>query len=59
MSSSAYARDRAIFWLYYKQGLSAKAIAGIRTIGLSVKGVESTIGRMVRLLRQKMNEGAA
>lgn len=59
MSSSAYARDHAIFWLYYKQGLSAKAIAGIRTIGLSVKGVESTIGRMVRLVRQKMNEGAA
>ena len=59
MSSSSYARDRAIFRLYYKQGLSAKAIAGRRTIGLSVKGVESTIGRMVRLLRQKMNEGAA
>jgi RNA polymerase sigma factor (sigma-70 family) len=59
LSSSAYTRDRAIFWLYYKQGLSAKAIAGIRTIGLSVKGVESTIGRMVRVVRQKMNEEAA
>src|SRR6266568_1344965 len=34
-------RDCLIFWLYYQQGLSAKAIAALPTVGLSGKGVES------------------
>jgi RNA polymerase sigma-70 factor (ECF subfamily) len=47
-------RDRRIFWLYYRVGLTANAIAALPSIGLSSKGVESTILRLTRLLRQKL-----
>jgi RNA polymerase sigma-70 factor (ECF subfamily) len=51
------ARDRNLFWLYYGQGLTAKAIARIPAMGLSAKGVESALLRLVRLLRQTIAEG--
>jgi RNA polymerase sigma-70 factor (ECF subfamily) len=51
-------RDRHIFWLYYRLGLPATAIAGLPTIGLSTKGVESTILRLTRLVRQKLFSGS-
>lgn len=41
-------RNRDLFWLYYRQGLTAPAIAAIPTFGLGVKGVESKILRMLR-----------
>jgi RNA polymerase sigma factor (sigma-70 family) len=44
-------RERAIFWLYYRQGLTAKEIAGIRAVGLTVKGVESLIHRLTLTVR--------
>jgi RNA polymerase sigma-70 factor (ECF subfamily) len=44
-------RSRLIFWLYYRSGLSANAIASIPTIGLTTKGVESTLLRLTRLVR--------
>jgi len=47
-------RDRAIFWLYYQQGMTAKDIAALPTIGLSAKGVESVIVRVIRLVRDRM-----
>lgn len=47
-------RDCAIFWLYYRQGLTAKSISQLPGIGLSVKGVESTILRLTRLVRERM-----
>jgi RNA polymerase sigma-70 factor, ECF subfamily len=47
-------RDRRIFWLYYRAGLSASAIATLPTIGLSTKGVESTILRLTRAVRQRL-----
>lgn len=47
-------RDRTIFWLYFKQGMTAKDIAALPTIGLSAKGVESVIVRVTRLLRERM-----
>jgi RNA polymerase sigma-70 factor (ECF subfamily) len=47
-------RDCRIFWLYYRVGLSAGAIAVLPTIGLSTKGVESTILRLTRAVRQKL-----
>lgn len=50
------ARDRLIFWLYYRQGMSAKAIAAMPAIGLSAKGVESVIVRLTRLLRHYIAE---
>jgi RNA polymerase sigma-70 factor (ECF subfamily) len=47
-------RDRLIFWLYYQQGMSAKAIAALPTIGLTAKGVESAILRLTRLVREQV-----
>jgi RNA polymerase sigma-70 factor, ECF subfamily len=47
-------RDRRIFWLYYRVGLSGNAIASLPSIGLTTKGVESTILRLTRLLRREM-----
>lgn len=49
--AAAGARDRSIFWLYYRQGLTARAIAELPSIGLSQKGVESTIYRLTRMVR--------
>ncbi len=46
-------RDRKIFWLYYRAGLTASAIAALPTMGLTTKGVESTILRLTRLVRQR------
>ena len=51
-------RDRRIFWLYYRAGMTASAIAGLTTIGLSVKGVESTLARLTRLVRATLHTGS-
>jgi RNA polymerase sigma-70 factor (ECF subfamily) len=48
-------RDRAIFWLYYRDGLTAKAISELPEIGLSVKGVESTLLRLTRIVRTRLS----
>ena len=47
-----------MFWLYYRVGLTANAIAALPSIGLSMKGVESTILRLIRLLRQEISGGS-
>jgi RNA polymerase sigma-70 factor (ECF subfamily) len=53
-------RDCLIFWFYYLQGMSAKAIAALVTIDLSPKGVESVILRLTRCVREHLgNEGMA
>lgn len=49
-----FARDRAIFWLYYNQGFSAKEIAALPDIKLSPKGVESTLLRLTRHIRSNV-----
>lgn len=49
-------RDRTIFWLYYRQGLTTKAIASLPVIGLTIKGVESTIFRLTKMVRRQMVE---
>ena len=54
-SEPNYARDHAIFWLYYRQGLTAEAISRLPYITLSVKGVESTLLRLVRYLKACLN----
>lgn len=48
-------RDRAIFWLYYREGLSARAIASLPTIDLTIKGVETTLLRLARLVREQLH----
>jgi RNA polymerase sigma-70 factor (ECF subfamily) len=45
-------RDRTVFWLYYKHGFTAKAIAALPAVGLSVKGVETVIFRLTKAIRK-------
>jgi RNA polymerase sigma-70 factor, ECF subfamily len=52
-------RDRKIFWLYYRVGLTASAVAALPSIGLTTKGVESTILRLTRLVRERLCARAA
>jgi len=47
-------RDRTVFWLHYRQGLTAKEIAAMPTTGLTVKGVESMILRLKRCIAEQM-----
>ena len=56
-SEPNFARDHAIFWLYYRQGLTAKAIAELPAIRLSVKGVESTLLRLTRFVKVCLLDG--
>ena len=47
-------RDRTIFWLYFRQGMSTKEIASLPTIGLGTKGVGSVIERLKRCIREQI-----
>jgi RNA polymerase sigma-70 factor (ECF subfamily) len=44
-------RDRAIFWLHHRQGMTAKEIALLPAIGLTAKGVESVLYRLTSEVR--------
>jgi RNA polymerase sigma-70 factor (ECF subfamily) len=44
------ARDRRVFWLRHRHGMTARAIAAIPSLGLSQKGVEALLRRLNRLL---------
>jgi RNA polymerase sigma factor (sigma-70 family) len=56
------ARDREIFWLHYRLGFTAKAIAAIPCYKLTTKGVESALYRLTGYVRDyvvdKCPEGA-
>jgi RNA polymerase sigma-70 factor, ECF subfamily len=54
LEGATKARDRSIFWLYYKQGMTAGSIAQIPAVGLTVKGVESVLFRLMKLVRSKL-----
>jgi RNA polymerase sigma-70 factor (ECF subfamily) len=47
-------RDRMIFWLYFRQGMSTKEIASIPAIGLSPKGIGSVIERVKNSVREQI-----
>jgi RNA polymerase sigma-70 factor (ECF subfamily) len=49
-----FERDYEIFWLYYRDGLTAKAIAALPRMKLSVKGVESTLLRLTRRIKTSL-----
>jgi RNA polymerase sigma-70 factor (ECF subfamily) len=51
-----FERDYAIFWLYYRHGLSAKEISDLPGIKLTVKGVESTLLRLTRQIRSALTQ---
>jgi RNA polymerase sigma-70 factor (ECF subfamily) len=44
-------RNRTIFWLRHRQGLTASEIASIPLIGLTTEGVESVLMRLAALIR--------
>lgn len=48
-------KRRTIFWLYYRVGLSAAAIGALPAINLTTKGVESTILRTTREIRDRLS----
>ena len=47
-------RDRTIFWLYFRQGMSTKEIANLPTMRLGAKGVGSVIERLKHCIREHM-----
>ncbi len=47
-------RDRTIFWLYFRQGMSTKEIASLPSIGLGAKGVGSVIERLKHGIRDQI-----
>ena len=47
-------RDRAIFWLYFRQGQTTKAIASTPAMNLSQKGVESVLRQLIRMVQACM-----
>ena len=49
-------RDRALFWLYYRQGFTAEEIAGLSATGLTPKGVESALRRVATWLRAEIQK---
>lgn len=53
-SAETRERDRMVFWLYYNHGFTAKAIAALPAVGLSVKGVETVIFRLTKAIRKDL-----
>jgi len=52
-------RDRTIFWLYFRQGMSSKEIASLPTIGLGPKGVGSVIERLKQCIREQIADASS
>jgi RNA polymerase sigma-70 factor, ECF subfamily len=47
-------RSLTVFWLYYRSGLTASAIASLPSLNLTTKGVESMLFRMTRIVRENL-----
>jgi RNA polymerase sigma-70 factor, ECF subfamily len=47
-------RERAVFWLYYRDGLTAKEIAAMPMFQLTPKGVESLLFRLTAKVRERV-----
>ena len=54
LPQASRSRDRMVFRLYYRYGMTARAIADIPAVGLNVKGVESLVLRMTQMIRTAM-----
>jgi RNA polymerase sigma-70 factor (ECF subfamily) len=50
-------RDKMIFWLYFRQGMSTKEIASLPGVGLGTKGVGSVIERLKHGIREQILDG--
>ncbi|RSL18010.1 RNA polymerase sigma-70 factor (ECF subfamily) [Edaphobacter aggregans] len=55
LASTENERDRTIFWLYYRQGYTARDIAAVPQFRLTQKGVESCIYRLTQSLRDAVS----
>ncbi|MBK7931767.1 MAG: sigma-70 family RNA polymerase sigma factor [Bryobacterales bacterium] len=51
------ARQRTIFWLYFRQGWTAAEIAAVPAFGLGAKGIESLLYRLTQSIRKRMGGG--
>jgi RNA polymerase sigma-70 factor (ECF subfamily) len=51
--------ERQVFWLYYRHGMTTKAISEIPNLGLTQKGVESVIHRLTARVREWIVEGSS
>ncbi len=51
-------RNRAIFWLHHRDGMTASAIASIPGMELNTKGVESILRRMTHMIQSHIGTGA-
>jgi RNA polymerase sigma-70 factor (ECF subfamily) len=49
-------RARTVFWLYYRVGFTASAIAALPCSNLTTKGVESLLFRLTRLVREDFSD---
>jgi RNA polymerase sigma-70 factor (ECF subfamily) len=50
------ARDHAIFWLHFRLGMTANAIARVSTFQLTSKGVESSLRRTLSMVRTALKD---
>jgi RNA polymerase sigma-70 factor (ECF subfamily) len=48
-------RDRQIFWLHHRHGMTAREIASIALLHLSEKGVESVLFRLTALVKKELS----
>ncbi len=58
-SDAVSTRDRAIFWLYFRQGFTAEEIAGLPVVHLTPKGVESVLRRVTQWLARSLDPSGA
>lgn len=54
-----FRRDCTLFWLHYRQGFTAKEIAAMAGFQLGVKGVESAIHRILKIVRSYLRGDSA
>jgi RNA polymerase sigma-70 factor (ECF subfamily) len=50
-------RNRAIFWLHHRDGMTVQAIASIPWIGLNTKGAETVLRRMTHMIQSHIGAG--
>jgi RNA polymerase sigma-70 factor (ECF subfamily) len=54
LSGDKQKRDRIVFWLYYRQGFTSRAIADLPSVQLTQKGVESLLHRLAGMVRSTL-----
>jgi RNA polymerase sigma-70 factor, ECF subfamily len=55
LDSSTAAQDRRIFWLHYRQGMSAREISELPWVRIGTKGVESSLFKTTKRIRSALS----